>query len=174
MMRASRDDSRGFTLIELLIVVAIIGIIAAMLIPNFLDSMQKAKQKRTVADMNITGTAMMAWLTDAVAAGAAGQSSTVEMANYPLLTLPELREQLRPQYLQEIIPRDGWKEPFEYYMKITDPFARQVFAIRSLGRDSVAEGDSYEPGPFTVTDYDRDIVWTDGFLVRWPANLNQN
>ncbi len=45
-MRKLRSQ-RGFTLIELLIVVAIIGIIAALLIPNFLDALQKAKQKRT-------------------------------------------------------------------------------------------------------------------------------
>ena len=41
----------AFTLIELLIVIAIIGIIAALLIPNFLDALQKSKQKRTEADM---------------------------------------------------------------------------------------------------------------------------
>ena len=54
-----RNRQRGFTLIELLIVVAIIGIIAAILIPNLLDALQKAKQKRTVSDIRNTGTAWM-------------------------------------------------------------------------------------------------------------------
>src|SRR5438105_14359454 len=38
-------------LIELLIVVAIIGILAAIAIPNLLTAMQRSKQKRTMADM---------------------------------------------------------------------------------------------------------------------------
>ncbi|HEY8022444.1 MAG TPA: prepilin-type N-terminal cleavage/methylation domain-containing protein, partial [Thermoanaerobaculia bacterium] len=71
MINRIRNRERGFTLIELLIVVAIIGIIAALLIPNFLDALQKAKQKRTVADMRNAGTALFSWLTDQVGAAAA-------------------------------------------------------------------------------------------------------
>lgn len=172
MLKRIRNREKGFTLIELLIVVAIIGIIAALLIPNFLDALQKAKQKRTVSDMRNTGTAMFSWLTDEASAAAAGAPSTSPFpTGYVSITADNLRAILVSQYLQEIPELDGWKNPYDFYLNTEDPLARQVMAIHSYGRD-----EKKDTGPFTVTgfdptDYDRDIIWTDGFFVRWPQKL---
>ncbi len=171
MFSLRRDRSNGFTLIELLIVIAIIGIIAAMLIPNLLDAMQKAKQKRTVAEIKIVGTGLMSWLTDQTGAAAAGSTTTtsaVMMSDYTPITATVLQTVLEPNYVGQLPRLDGWKHPYDYYLNVADPTNKHVMAIRSGGLDGVATGETYTYGSFFPTDYSQDIVWTDGFFVRWP------
>ena len=55
---------RAFTLIELLIVVAIIAILAAIAVPNFLEAQTRAKVSRVMADMRTIATAIEAYTVD--------------------------------------------------------------------------------------------------------------
>ena len=54
----------GFTLIELLIVVAIIAILAAIAVPNFLEAQTRAKISRTLADMRTVSTGLESYYVD--------------------------------------------------------------------------------------------------------------
>jgi general secretion pathway protein G len=169
MFSQRRDRANGFTLIELLIVIAIIGIIAAMLIPNLLDAMQKAKQKRTVSEIKIVGTGLMSWLTDQTGAAAAGSTTnTTKISDYVSISPTVLQTVLQPNYVGVLPTLDGWKHPYDYYLNVADPTNKHVMAIRSSGLDGAPSGDTYTYGSFFPTDYKQDIVWTDGFFVRWP------
>ena len=171
----SRHATRGFPLIELLIVVAIIGMIAAILIPNLLDALQKSKQKRTVADMRDAGAAWFSWLTDQVSAAAAGSTQTfdfTELSN--VITADELMSTLYVSstmfYTREVPQTDGWGFDLEYAWS-GDTLSAQVIGIRSLGRDGMEGPDPnpYSMGPFLATIYEEDIVWADGYFVQYPA-----
>lgn len=56
--------SAGFTLIELLIVVAIIAILAAIAVPNFLEAQVRAKYTRVVSDLRTVATALESYSVD--------------------------------------------------------------------------------------------------------------
>jgi prepilin-type N-terminal cleavage/methylation domain-containing protein len=178
----ARRRQRGFTLIELLIVVAIIGIIASILVPNLIDALQKAKQKRTLATMRNIGTAWMSWLTDQVSASAAG-ASVYDASDLDRLTFAKLENYLIPStkmfYASAVPEFDGWTHRLEYCVN-SDLIQQSAIMICSPGRNGqLGENPTnvmdccneiWASGSFIGTDYDQDIVWADGFMVRSPIS----
>src|SRR4051812_41567664 len=101
------NKQRGFTLIELLIVIAIIGILAAIAIPNLLNAVQRGKQKRTMTDMRALATAIEAYHVDNSMFPAAACANGLYTAAG--LTLDDSSfTNLAPTYIALPSRRDGW------------------------------------------------------------------
>ena len=143
-------QTRGFTLIELLIVVAIIGIIAAIAIPNLMGAIDRTKQKRSMADMKAVASAVDQYM--------------IDFNKYPTIASGPiaggLNVAVEPTYIKKCPVADGWGSPFQW---VSDG-SGALYSVISYGKGGVA---GPENGGQTSTFAD-DIVLSNGTFTQWP------
>lgn len=146
--RPAQQRSAGFTLVELLIVVAIIGILSAISVVNLQNSLDKAKQRKTMTNMH------------AVAAAVESYSADLSMLPTNGLTADELRQVLSNNLYKTVDTQDGWG----YDMLYTTDGAQ--FTIESYGKDAL-------DGPADITratkdEFANDLLIGDGVFRNSP------
>ncbi len=136
-------EKKGFTLIELLIVVAIIAILAAIAVPNFLEAQTRSKVSRVKADMRTVRTGLEAYHVDynhypPNLEDAAGRANVMHM---PMGDMPFVPYTLStPVSYLSAVPFDHFKplvmkghtHSFMYYNSTNVPSEENRAAYRAL------------------------------------------
>src|SRR3990167_8376186 len=106
MKKINRE--RGFTLVEILLVVAIIGALAAMVVPRLAGRSEKAKATTARADIRANiATALKMYEIDM------GTYPTTEEGLGGLLKAPSDAPSWNGPYLERV-PTDPWGRPYQY------------------------------------------------------------
>ena len=137
-----KHNQGGFSLIELMIVILTIGIIASIGIPMLVDAVDRAKQRRSMADMHTIVSANGTYY--------------IDQQDYS----PDLPTLAVGGYLQVALTVDAWGNPFVYTI------GAKTYTLTSLGSDGAAG--PAPPVPWVNDPFEPDITVVDGMFTQAP------
>jgi general secretion pathway protein G len=126
----NRTPQAGFTLIELLVVMVILGLLAALVVPNYVRQGEKSKWQAARAQVELMGAALDMFRLDI------GRYPTSQEGLEALRQRPSGLDRWDGPYLKKEIPRDPWGNIYLY----RSPGENAPYELQSYGADGVAGG----------------------------------
>lgn len=133
-MKGPMARQSGFTLIEIMVVVIIIGLLAGIVVPNVMDSLDKANVQKARADFKSIQTALKLYRIDNFNYPTTEQGLEALVVKPSIAPLP--RHYKSSGYL-ESLPKDPWGGDYQYM----SPGEGHEYDIYSLGADGVNGGE---------------------------------
>ena len=129
---ARRQLQAGFTLIELMVVLVIIGVLAALIVPNVLDRAEDARVMAARTDVNNLMQALKLYKLDNQRAPTSEQGLQALIAKPTTGPIPT---NWKP-YLDKL-PNDPWGRPYQYL----NPGIKGEIDVMSFGADGQPGGE---------------------------------
>ena len=133
-MRYTPANTKGFTLIEIMVVIVILGILAAVVVPNIMSRPDEARITKTKQDVRALETALDLYKLDNF------NYPTTEQGLEALVTkptTPPVPKRYREEAYLKKVPKDPWENEYQYL----SPGERGAIDIFSLGPDQQLSDD---------------------------------
>jgi len=131
LLKIKINDRRGFTLVEMLVVVAILGLLLALVGPKVLSSLGKGKQSAAKAQIELLGQSLDHFRLDA------GRYPTTQEGLNALITNPGVTNWDGPYLKKNEVPKDPWGKAYTYQC----PGTHGEYDLYSYGLDGTPGGE---------------------------------